>query len=88
MTTSYVLRYPLLYAPVDTESSNAEMLNIMQTSTSFICSIGHPLNRCLGDGSQPHSYTNVHTGHPMQQQYLIHNLSHIKWTLHAAHQNH
>ena len=65
MTTPYVLRYPLHYAPVDLGELERRDAQHHANLIRFQMSKVHPLNRCLGDGSQPHCYTHVHTGHPM-----------------------
>ena len=68
MITPYVLQYPLHYAPVDLGELERRDAQHHANLNMFHMSKVHPLNRCLGDGSQPQCYTHVHTGHPMQQQ--------------------
>ena len=68
MTTPYVLRYPMLYTPVDGGESECRDAQHHANLERFHMSKVHPLNRCLGEGSQPHCYKHVHTGHPMQQR--------------------
>ena len=62
MTTPYVLRYPLYYAPVDLGELERRDAQHHANLNRFHMSKVHPLNRCLGD--ECHTVTRTYTRAP------------------------